>query len=264
MPTIFRRALLAAVLLSPFVSRPAFATWSIVVLDRERAWIGVAAASCTPDVYGIMRLMPGRGVLIAQAIGNDAAIQRAGDLLSQGVAPNSVLRAVTAPSADAEVGLRQYAIATLGAGAAQFTGGSTADYHGERRGEDVLVQGNSLAGPEVLDRALAAVHRARATGQTPEEALMAGLRAGSDAGGDVRCGAQRATSAFLTVAKPGEKPFLPYLTLSVFGAERGTVNAVDVLQSRLTRWQTTGGPANRITSEGVQPSASAGDPRDKR
>jgi len=260
MPALFRRALVAAVLIAPCLPRPAHATWSIVVMDRERGWIGVAAASCTPDVYGIMRLMPGRGVLIAQAVGDDAAIQRAAGLLAQGATPDSVLRAVTAPHADPGVQQRQYAVATLAGGGGQFTGTATAGFHGHRAAPDVLVQGNSLPGPEVLDRAMAAVQRARAAGGTLEEALMAGLRAGSEAGGDVRCGAQRATSAFLTVARPGEKPFLPYLTLSVFGAERGTVNAVEVLQSRFTRWQTTGGPRNPITSEGMQPPADWRDP----
>ncbi|HEX2204553.1 MAG TPA: hypothetical protein VHG91_14675 [Longimicrobium sp.] len=52
----------------PFVPRTASATWSIVVMDRARGGIGVAAASCTADVHGVMRLMPGCGVLIAQAI----------------------------------------------------------------------------------------------------------------------------------------------------------------------------------------------------
>lgn len=82
---------------------------------------------------------------------------------------------------------------------------------------------------------------------------MAGLAAGAAAGGDVRCGKQRATSSFLVVARPGERAFLPYLTLSVFGAERGTVNAVDVLAARLGRWRASGGSRNRITQEGVQP-----------
>ncbi|HEU4559029.1 MAG TPA: DUF1028 domain-containing protein [Longimicrobium sp.] len=260
MPSL-RRALIAAALLLPLVPRTASATWSIVVLDRTRGWIGVAAASCTPDVYGIMRLMPGRGVLIAQAAGNDAAIQRASDLLARGVAPDSVLRAITASAVDARRQDRQYAIAALDGGSAQFTGAETAGYHGHRSAPDVLVQGNSLPGPEVLDRAMAAIHEARTARRPLDEVLMAGLAAGSRAGGDVRCGIQRATSAFLTVARPGERPFLPYLTLSVIGAEPGTVNAVDVLQSRLTRWQTTGGRANRITQEGVQPSAADSAPQ---
>lgn len=256
----FRRALLATVLLTASVPRIASATWSIIVLDRARGWIGVAGASCTADVYGIMRLVPGRGVLVAQAIGNDAAIGLAHRLLGEEVSADSILRAVTAPSFDAEVQRRQYAILTVNGDAVQFTGTATAGHHGERRAPDVLVQGNSLAGPAVLERAMAAIQEARAAGRTLEEMLMAGLKAGSDAGGDARCGAQRATSAFLTVAKPGEKPFLPYLTLSVFGADRGTVNAVDVLESRLARWRAAGGPRNRITSEGVQPPASGGSP----
>jgi uncharacterized Ntn-hydrolase superfamily protein len=253
MPGTIRHALIAAALLSSLTPAVAAATWSIVVIDRSRGWIGVAGASCTSDVYGIMRLMPGRGVLIAQAIGSDAAIQLAHKLLAEGVAPDSVLRVITASSIDHEPRLRQYAVATVSGGAAQFTGAATAGYHGERRAVDVLVQGNSLPGPAVLDRTMAAIEQARAAGWTLEEVLMAGLRAGAEAGGDARCGAQRATSAFLTVARPGDKPFLPYLTLSVFGADRGTVNAVGVLQSRFVRWQQSGGPRNRITSEGVQP-----------
>lgn len=246
----------ALVLLS-ILARRAEATWSIVVLDRAHQQIGVAGASCTPDVYGIMSLRPGQGVLIAQAIGYDAAIQRANQLLVAGVSPDSVLRAITAPALDTASRFRQYAIATFAGGLAQFTGDSTASYHGERRGEDVVVQGNSLPGPAVLDRAMAAIQAARASGKPIYDVLMAGLVAGAAAGGDVRCGAQRARSAFLVVARPGERPFLPYLTLAVFGAEPGAVNAVDLLRSRLARWEAADGPRNVLTNEGVQPPPAA-------
>lgn len=261
-----RRTAVAAVLLLALAPRPARATWSIVVLDRARRWVGVAGASCTPDVYGIMSLRPGQGVLVAQAIGSDAAIQQANALLAAGAPPDSVLRAVTAPAVDTSSHLRQYAAASFGdgrpGGVAQFTGDSTAAYHGERRltdsAVDVLVQGNSLPGAAVLDRAVAAIRAARLAGRPLPDVLMAGLVAGAAAGGDVRCGAQRATSAFLVVARPGEKPYLPYLTLAVFGAARGTarapgVNAVDLLAARLRRWTASGGARNPITNEGVQP-----------
>jgi len=250
---IHRRTVLLSLVLLPALPRPAHATWSIVVLDRARQWIGVAGASCTPDVYGIMSLRPGQGVLIAQAIGDEAAIHRANDLLAAGASPDSVLRAVTASAVDSASWYRQYAAATFAGGLAQFTGDSTATYHGERRAGDVLVQGNSLPGPAVLDRAMRAIQAARAAGRPLTDVLMAGLAAGAAAGGDVRCGTQRATSAFLVVARPGERPFLPYLTISVFGAERGTVNAVDVLAARLARWTSSGGARNVITQEGVQP-----------
>jgi uncharacterized Ntn-hydrolase superfamily protein len=232
---IHRRVGLVALLLLMMLPRVAHATWSIVVLDRAQRWIGVAAASCTPDVYGIMSLRPGQGVLVAQAIGSDAAIRRANALLAAGAPSDSVLQTITATAVDSTSWYRQYASASFAGGLAQFTGDSTADYHGERRAEDVLVQGNSLPGPAVLDRAMSAIQTARAAGRSLPEVLMAGLAAGSTAGGDVRCGNQRATSAFLVVARPGEKPYLPYLTLPVFGAERGTVNAVDVLGGRLRR-----------------------------
>lgn len=250
---IRRRAVFAALFLLALVPRPARATWSIIVLDRKHKWIGVAGASCTADVYGIMSLRPGQGVLIAQAIGYDAAIQRANELLADSVSSESVILAITASTLDSASQYRQYAVATFAGGLAQFTGDSTAPYHGQLGAVDVLVQGNSLPSAAVLERVIAAIERARAEGRPLYEVLMAGLAAGSAAGGDVRCDTQRATSAFLVVARPGERPFLPYLTLSVFGAERGAENAVDLLAARLRRWTASGGPANRITQEGVQP-----------
>jgi hypothetical protein len=86
-----------------------------------------------------------------------------------------------------------------------------------------------------------------------EDVLMAGLQAGADAGGDKRCGAQRATSAFLVVAKPDEPVGRPYLSLIVFGADRGNVNAVDFLHARLSEWEANGGPRNRRSRMDFQP-----------
>jgi len=83
---------------------------------------------------------------------------------------------------------------------------------------------------------------------------MAGLKAGADAGGDSRCGAQRATSAFLAVARPGDVPNWPYLTLRVVDAEKGGhVNAVEMLETRLALWKANGGQRLRIMSETVKP-----------
>ena len=83
---------------------------------------------------------------------------------------------------------------------------------------------------------------------------MAGLEAGADAGGDSRCGAQRATAAFLTVAKTGDVPNWPYLTLRVVGIEKGDkVNAVELLASRLALWRANGSAKLHITNETVRP-----------
>jgi uncharacterized Ntn-hydrolase superfamily protein len=201
-----------------------------------------------------MALVPGTGALMTQAIGHPPAMREALALLRAGVTPDSALRVITAPSVDTAIQLRQYAMATFTGGQVQFTGTAAIDYHGERSADGVLVQGNTLVGPAVLDRAIAAIQGARAAGKPMEEVVMAGLKAGSDAGGDSRCGAQRATSAFLAVAKPGDVANWPFLTLRVVDAARGSsVNAVELLQMRLAHWRVGGGPKNSITSETVRP-----------
>lgn len=251
---VARRALVAAALLNPCLPASASATWSIIVLDRTKGVIGVAGASCTSDVHGIMALVPGTGALMAQAIGHPPAMREALRLLRGGVTPDSVLRAITAPSVDTAIQLRQYGMATFAGGQVQFTGTATINYHGERSADGVLVQGSILAGPAVLDQAIAAIQQARSAGKPMEEVVMAGLKAGSDAGGDSRCGAQRATSAFLAVAKPGDVANWPFLTLRVVDVARGSsANAVELLQARLAHWRVGGGPKNRITSETVRP-----------
>lgn len=106
------------------------------------------------------------------------------------------------------------------------------------------MQGNTLPGPDVLDRVMTAIHEAQAARRTLEDVLIAGLQAGADAGGDKRCGAQRATSAFLVVARPDEPVGRPYLSLIVYGVERGRLNAVEFLHRKLSEWEATDGPRN--------------------
>jgi uncharacterized Ntn-hydrolase superfamily protein len=251
------RAALAALALVSLLPSSAEATWSLIVLDRQTGTVGVAGASCTSDVHGIMALFPGRGALVAQALSHPAAMREGIRSLRAGATPDSALRAMSAASLDSALHDRQYAIATFTGGQIQFSGDALRDHRGERSAPDILVQGSLLAGPAVLERALAAVQQARAAGKSMEEVLMAGLKAGSDAGGDSRCGSQRATAAFLAVAKPEDNPNWPYLTLRVVDAARGSeVNAVELLEARLTLWQRNGGPGMLLTSETVKPDSS--------
>ena len=242
-----------AILIALFLPSTASATWSIVILDPGTQRIGVAGASCTGYVYGIMGLLPGKGVLIAQAISNDPSIQRAMRLLDQGVSTDSIWRVISDPAFDPQLSIRQYALATLRGGIVQYTGSGTPDYHGDRKATNVLVQGNTLRGPEVLDRVMAAIRDAQAANRTLEDVLMAGLQAGADAGGDRRCGAQRAMSSFLVVAGPDEPVGRPYLSLIVFGSDSSGVNAVDFLHTKLSEWEANGGPKNRRSRMDFQP-----------
>ncbi len=262
MPTFARRLLPFAMLATTLMPRTAYATWSIVLLDRATQRIGVAGASCTEMVYGIMGLLPGKGVLIAQGISNTPSIQLGMRLLDQGVSADSVWRAISDSTLDPQLSIRQYAVATLRGEIVQYTGRETPDYHGERKAIDALVQGNTLPGPEVLDRIMAAIQEARTAGRPLEDVLMAGLQAGADAGGDKRCGAQRATSAFLVVARPGEPVGRPYLSLIVYGVDRGKVNAVDFLHRKLSEWEASGGQKNSRSRMDFRPDTTTLEHRD--
>lgn len=259
MSAVIRRCILSVALATPLMPKTAAATWSIVVLDRAARRIGVAGASCTDMVYGIMGLVPGKGVLIAQATSHAPSIQLGMRLLDQGAPADSVWRVISDAALDRQLAIRQYAVATLRGDLVQFTGDSTPGYHGHRKTADVVVQGNTLPGPEVLDRMMAAIQNARDAGRTLENVLMAGLQAGADAGGDTRCGAQRATSAFLVVARPDEPVGRPYLSLIVYGAKRGTVNAVEFLHAKLSEWEEHGGPKNDRSRMDFRPDTSARD-----
>ena len=252
MLTVLRRGTFALLIAGSFPST-ASATWSIVILDPRTQRIGVAAASCTGYVYGIMGLLPGKGVLIAQAISSDPATQRAMKLLGEGADPDSIWRVIGDPVFDQQLSIRQYALATLRGEFVQFTGHRTPDYHGDRRAPNVLVQGNTLPGPEVLDRIMAAIRDAQTAQRSLEDVLMAGLQAGADAGGDRRCGAQRAMSSFLVVAGPDEPVGRPYLSIIVFGADSAGVNAVDFLHTKFSEWKASGGPKNRRSRMDYQP-----------
>jgi uncharacterized Ntn-hydrolase superfamily protein len=252
-----RRVPLIAALCVSLFPATASATWSIVLLDRTTQRIGVAGASCTTNVYGIMGLLPGKGVLIAQATSSTPSIQLGMKLLDEGAASDSVWHAISNATFDPQLAIRQYAVATLRGDVIQYTGSETPDYHGDRKDSDVLVQGNTLPGPEVLERIMAAIHEARAAGKTMEDVLMAGLQAGADAGGDKRCGAQRATSAFLVVVRPGEPVGRPYLSLIVFDVDRGRVNAVNFLHTKLSEWEANGGPKNLRSRMDFRPDTSA-------
>src|SRR5712672_910404 len=242
MSVSLRRSIFA-ILIASLLPSTASATWSIVILDPKTQRIGVAGASCTGYVYGIMGLLPGKGVLIAQAM----------KLLDQGVSTNSIWRVISNPAFDPDLSIRQYALATLRGEIVQYTGTGTPDYHGDRKATNVLVQRNTLPGPEVLDRVMAAIRDAQAARRTLEDVLMAGLQAGADAGGDRRCGAQRAMSAFLVVARPDEPVGRPYLSLIVLGSDSSGVNAVDYLHTKLSEWEANGGPKNRRSRMDFQP-----------
>ena len=221
-------------LLILFGSIHAFATWSIIIIDRRTNEIGIAGASCTRNCYGIGEIVPGKGAVIVQAMSNHAARVKGVTMIVSGASPEEIIAALRSAEFDPE--RQQYAIVTTQdfEHALTYTGKLTHEYGGALTGNGFSIQGNTLTGESVLRKIYDAVLRGQNLGLPIHEILMMALEAGSEEGGDKRCGDQRATSAFMTVARPDERK--PFMNLQIFGQAKGGQNAVIMLRSKYDKW----------------------------
>jgi uncharacterized Ntn-hydrolase superfamily protein len=174
------------------VPRVASATWSVVMVDRERGAAGVAVASCVPlDVLeGVPVVVPGVGAGVTQSYLFEPAHGLAEAMLASGEAPEAIVAALTAPAFDDEASLRQYAVLTLDGALAQHTGAGALPFagHAARTGPRfvTLAQGNVLTSPAVLDGALGPAPPTCTLRQALAERLVAAT-AGATLEGDARC-----------------------------------------------------------------------------
>lgn len=228
------RYLIAVVFLFVGFSR-VHATWSIILIDPKTNEIGIAGASCTYNCYGIGEIIPNVGAVIVQAMSNNEARKKGLAMILAEVSPERIIEALRDPVFDPE--RQQYAIITLKfiSDAKIFTGSLTNSYKGGLTDYGVSVQGNTLTSPTVLNAVMTAVKTGRDASLSISEILMAALEAGAVAGGDKRCGEQKATSAFIVIAKPNDKK--PYLNLQIFGQGKGNQNAVTMLRAKFERWK---------------------------
>lgn len=190
---------------------PAGATWSLVGVDSTTGAVGVAVASCVPvDALGPgdqpllpVVVVPGKAAAVVQG-GIDANVPaRAGELLAAGATPDQVVGDLVGAADDPVVESRQLAVVAVDGATAAFSGRELGASAGDRQGSGVSVQGNQVTGPEVVEAALAAYERSRLGGADLGTALVDGLVAGSEAGGDRRCPDQTALFAHLAVAGSG-------------------------------------------------------------
>lgn len=213
-----------------------FATWSIIVIDAKTNEIGIAGASCTPSVYGIGAIVPGKGAVVVQAWSNGAARRKAVEMIKSGASPSDILTAIKDERYDPEN--QQYAILTSKYldEAKTYTGKQTAPHNGALTAKGISVQGNILTNPDELKAILDAALKAQEAGLPIQEVLMAALEAGAEKGGDKRCGDIKASSAFVTVAKPNDDIKSPYLNLVVYGSDKRE-NAVAALRKKFNDWK---------------------------
>ena len=158
-------------------------TFSIVAFDPDtRSW-GIAVASKFLAVGAVVPWgRAGAGAVATQATANLSYGPDGLDLLAGGATADDVVAQLT--GADDERDHRQVGLVDAEGRGATFTGPSCLDWAGGQAGDGFAIQGNILAGPQVVE-AMAGAWQAHAD-QAFERRLVTALAAGDRAGGDRR------------------------------------------------------------------------------
>jgi hypothetical protein len=187
-----RRLLILASLLA--LPSPAFATWSVVAVDRSTGRVVIASATCVnrddqflPGVQAVV--VPGKGVAACQASVDDTHTNQmlVFNELQKGTDPKAIIELL---SVDPAFQSRQFGIVDLQgrrAGHSGLTNGYVAqDIQGQVPGTEVFysIQGNILRPGEVVPNAVKAF---LSTKGAITDRVIAAMEAADAGGGDSRC-----------------------------------------------------------------------------
>lgn len=183
------------------VHTQAFATWSVIAVDRKTGQVVIASATCVPqhafarfsakglkDVQAI--IIPGFGVAAAQANVDSTRMRQKliADELNRGTDPGRIIDMLKAQ--DPNHPSRQYGIVDLKGRAAGYSGASNGkqslDRQGKVEGTEVYfsIQGNILKGDDVVEEAVKAFKQTKGN---LADRVMAAMEAADSRGGDRRC-----------------------------------------------------------------------------
>jgi len=157
-------------------------TFSIVAFDPANGDLGVAVQSKFPNVgVSIPFAKAGIGAVATQSYCNTSYGPRGLALLENGASPQQAIEILTGN--DEQRDYRQVGIIDAQGRAASFTGAHCFDWAGSVQGPCCAAQGNTLAGPQVVENMLQTF--TERSGSLAER-LMAALQAGQASGGDRR------------------------------------------------------------------------------
>ena len=158
-------------------------TFSLIARCPDTGRIGVAAATAMPAVGKLLtHAVAGVGAIATQARLNPYIGIDGMRLLMQGRSAEEVRDILASQDPRAEA--RQFAVLDREGRTAAWTGSDCLDWAGHRPENGCSVQGNRLAGPQVIEAA-AEAFRASA-GKALDERLMEALEAGDAEGGDTK------------------------------------------------------------------------------
>jgi len=201
-------AVVLSLLISPFLraqeidqlkgAESIIATFSIVARDPATQEIGVAVQSRAFRAGAIVPYAKaGVGAIATQAAANSSYGPKGLALLEQRLSPEEVVKRLTGEDDGRDV--RQLAVMDASGRVKAYTGSKCNYWAGHIEGKDYSVQGNILAGEEVVKAMARAFETAK--GELAER-MMAALEAGNAAGGDAR-GMQ---AGGILVVKPIDDP----------------------------------------------------------
>ncbi|KAF0243934.1 MAG: hypothetical protein FD180_2963 [Planctomycetota bacterium] len=161
---------------------PVVATFSIVARDPDTGDLGIAVQS---KFFGVGSVVPwakaGVGAIATQSYANTTYGPKGLELLAKGDSPEDVMKALT--GADDEAAKRQAGIVDAKGRSSSFTGKECMAFAGGRQGENYAVQGNILAGEEVVTAMEASWKSSK--GELGDR-LVEALAAAQSKGGDKR------------------------------------------------------------------------------
>jgi hypothetical protein len=251
----------------------AFATWSVIAIDKNTKKVVVAAASCVNTSDDFMKdalavVVPGIGAAVCQARADNTHQNQllVFNELKRGTEPGKIIELL---SADPAFDTRQYGILDMQgrfAGRSGLNNNPESLWRGGRiPGTEIFysIQGNTLSPGTVLAAEKAFI---AAKGALTDR-VMAALQAGDEQGGDTRCScppqqagktqlpcdARHAHVAFILLANPTDEidsystgKYSMYITVSQpaadhpFGAKVGeSLNPVKTLRMRYDAWRKT-------------------------
>jgi hypothetical protein len=172
----------------------AFATWSVVAVDRATGRVVIASATCVNGDDDFLKgvqavVVPGKGVAACQAAVDNTHTNQmlVFQELQKGTDPKEIIALL---SKDPAFQSRQFGIVDLqgrGAGHSGLTNGYVSqDVQGQVPGTEIFysIQGNILRPGNVVPNAVQAF--VRATGAITDR-VMAAMEAADGSGGDSRC-----------------------------------------------------------------------------
>lgn len=223
------RKLFVVVALLLAVPSSAFATWSVIAVDRETGRVVIASATCVngddmflPGVQAVV--VPGKGVAACQA-----AVDRSHQNqmlvfqeLQKGTDPAAIIQML---SKDPAMETRQFGIVDLQGRAVGYSGprngAVSQDVHGQVPGTQIFysIQGNILRPGDVVPNAVKAFLAAKGA---ITDRVMAAMEAADAAGGDSRCSCPPPPTdgSALKIPCDGKTAHVAYILM----AEKGDTN----------------------------------------